>query len=83
MWVKYLNNEKAAGRCWHYVATYVWAAIAFNFEVISTKFETKVRNGYINWPEKSEHFALPLCGYINLLVSCINIFKDISTKFKI
>ena len=34
-------------------------------------------------PEKSVHFMLPLCGYINLLVSNITIIQDNPIKFKI
>ena len=65
------------------MATYVLAVLAFNCEVIWTKFEMKVCSEYIDRPEKSEHFVLPLCGYINLLVPNITFIQDIPIKFEI
>ena len=81
MWVKQTNKHEAALTCWHYAATYVRAVIAFNFEVISTKVEMKVYSDDTNRPEKSVHFMLPLCGYINLLVSNITIIQDNPIEF--
>ena len=43
----------------------------------------KVYSDDTNRPEKSVYFMLPLCGYINLLVSNITIIQDNPIKFKI